>query len=478
MEILVAGKWTGTEASVEVVSPFDGRVIDTVPLASEVDVRRAIDAAVRGAAIMGTMTALERASILEKTAALLLERCEGIARLLALEVGKTIREARAEVKRTAAILDWAAGEALRITGETIPFDAAPGASDRVGYYIRVPVGVVGAITPFNVPLALAAHKLAPALAAGNSVVFKPATATPLAGLELVRALIDAGLPPEAINAVTGQGSVVGDAIVSAPEIRMVTFTGSREVGKRLSARAGLKKLAMELGGNAPCIVRPSADLDQAAEAIVRGGYAIAGQNCISVQRVLAHSGVYQRLVDEVADRVKALRVGDPLDEATDMGPVINEAEAERVESWVKEAVSRGARLVTGGRRNRALMEPTVLADVPLECRLSCDEVFGPVVAFYRVDGLEEAVRIANAVDYGLQSGVFTQDVDEAFWLARRLEAGGIWINDVSTFRVDFMPYGGLKGSGYGREGVPFAIEEMTELKVVAFRLKSPVSLGA
>lgn len=475
VDMFVAGHWVSSAERAEVRCSYDGRVVDSVPLASRDDVQRAVASAARGAVQMREMTALERSTVLKKTSELLVQRLESIARLLALEVGKTIREARAEVQRTARLFDWAAEEAKRITGETIPFDAAFGAADRVGYYIRVPVGIVAAITPFNVPLALAAHKLAPALAAGNSVVFKPATSTPLADLELVRALLDAGLPADAINALTGRGSVVGDAIVAAPEIRMVTFTGSREVGKVLTARAGFKKLTMELGGNAPCIVRPSADVERAAEAIVRGGFAIAGQNCISVQRVLAHSAVYDRLLTEVVDRARALRVGNPLDEATDMGPLVSEAEAVRVQSWIEEAVQKGARLMTGGRRQGALLEPTVLADVPFDCRISRDEVFGPVVAFYQVDDLEDAVRIANDVDYGLQSGVFTQDVDEAFWLARRLEAGGVWINDVSTFRVDFMPYGGMKGSGYGREGVRFAIEEMTEHKVIAFRLKVPPS---
>ncbi|BAS26278.1 aldehyde dehydrogenase [Limnochorda pilosa] len=473
MEMFIGGRWTSSGEQVDVRSPYDGRVVGRVPLAGSSDVERAIASAVRGTAVMRDLPAHERSAILKRTGERLMERLDAIADLLSREVGKTIREARAEVQRSAGLFSWAAEEAKRLSGETIPFDAAPGAEDRIGFFLRVPVGVVAAITPFNVPLALAAHKLAPALAAGNSVLFKPTTATPLADLELVRALVDAGLPPDAINAVTGRGSTVGDAIVSAPQVRMITFTGSREVGRSLTSRAGFKKLTMELGGNAPCVVRPSADVSRAAGAIVRGGYAIAGQNCISVQRVLAHSAVYAPLIDEVADRVKKLRSGDPLDEATDMGPVINGAEAERIEEWIQEAVGKGARLVTGGHREGTLVEPTVLADVPLDCRVSTEELFGPVVAFYRVDDLEEIVRIANGVDYGLQSGIFTQDVDEAFWLARRLDAGGVWINDVSTFRVDFMPYGGMKGSGYGREGVRFAMEEMTEIKVIAWRLRAP-----
>lgn len=470
MRMWIGGEWVDKPGRLEVRNPYDQSVIDTVPAGDAADVERAIASACRGAAVMRDLPAHARAAILTKTAALLRAREVHLAETLAREVGKTIREARAEAGRAAFIFELAAGEARRLHGETIPFDAVPGAQNRLGYFTRVPVGVIVAITPFNVPLALAAHKIAPALAGGNAVILKPATLTPLADLMLGQALLEAGMPPEALNIVTGRGGALGEALVTDPRPRMVSFTGSRAVGETLTRQAGFKKVTLELGGNAACLVAESADLDAAATAITRGGFSLAGQICISVQRVLVQRPVWQAFLDRFLPRVAALRVGDPLDEETDLGPMIDVDAAARAEAWVHEAVAGGSTLLAGGTRQGTLFSPTVLSDVPPEAKLCCQEVFAPVVALQPFETLAEAVEIANASPYGLQAGIFTRDLAEAMEAARRLDVGGVMINDVPTYRADLMPYGGMKDSGLGREGVRFALEEMTETKVVCFNL--------
>ena len=470
MRMLIAGEWVEKPQTLEVRNPYDDSVVDTVPAGDAGDVDRAIAAACRGFEAMRAMPALGRAAILNRTAALLRERGEELARTLTREVGKTIREARVEAARAAFVFEIAAGEAQRLHGETVPFDAAPGGENRFGYFVRVPIGVVVAITPFNVPLTLAAHKVAPALAAGNAVVLKPATATPLADLMLGQALLDAGLPPEAINIVTGSGSVVGDALVSDPRPRMVSFTGSREVGESLTRKAGFKKVTLELGGNAACIITESADLDAAAAAVTRGSFSLAGQICISVQRVLVHRMVWQEFTDRFLARVAALKVGDPMDESTDVGPMIEEGAASRTEEWVGEAVAAGGKVLAGGTRRGALFAPTVLVGVPYQARLCSQEVFAPVVALMPFDTFDDAIALSNASLYGLQAGIFTGNLAQAMEATRRLDVGGVMVNDVPTYRADLMPYGGVKYSGLGREGVRFALEEMTEPRVVCINL--------
>jgi len=469
MKLLLAGREAGDGPSIRVTNPADGSLIDAVPEATPGEIAEALDAAARGARTMAATTRFERARILERAASLLTERSEDFARLLASEVGKTIREARLEVSRAASTFALSADEARRLAGEVVPFDAAPTGRDRIGFWVRVPVGVVAAITPFNFPLNLAAHKVAPAIAAGNAVVLKPASATPLTDLRLGSTLYEAGLPVDALSVLTGSGAAVGDALVSHPLPRMVTFTGSAEVGKAIAARAGLKKLAMELGSNSAVIVTDRCDVDDAAARCVRGAYAVAGQVCISVQRVLVHESVMDRFVDAAAAGAARLRVGDQMLEDTDVGPMIDEAQARRAEEWIAEAVRLGARLVCGGERSGSFVTPAVLTGVPDGARLWKDEAFAPVMAVRPYQALDEAIAAVNDSRCGLQAGVFTDDLSVVLRAAAEIECGGVMINDVPSYRADLMPYGGVKESGLSREGPRFAVEEMTEVRLVAFR---------
>jgi glyceraldehyde-3-phosphate dehydrogenase (NADP+) len=373
------------------------------------------------------------------------------------------------VSRAAQTFAFAADEARRLAGEVVPFDASPAGRDRFGFWVRVPVGVVVAVTPFNFPLNLAAHKVAPALAAGNAVVLKPASATPLSDLRLGSILYEAGLPGDALSVLTGSGSVVGNALVSHALPRMVTFTGSADVGSAIAARAGLKKLAMELGSNSAVIVTDRCDVEDAAERCVRGAYAVAGQVCISVQRVLVQERVARRFTDAVVARASALTVGDQLLESTDVGPMIDEGEAKRAVEWIAEAVHLGGRLAAGGGRSGALVAPAVVVDPPEGARIWKDEAFAPVMAVRSYGTLDDAIAGVNRSRYGLQAGIFTDSLDDALRAVREIECGGVMVNDTPAYRVDHMPYGGVKGSGIGREGPRFAVEEMTEIRVVGFR---------
>jgi glyceraldehyde-3-phosphate dehydrogenase (NADP+) len=467
--MLIAGREAGEGRALTVRNPYDGSPVDTVPEATPGEIATAVEAAARGARTMAAMARFERAAVLERASALLTERSEDLARLLVSEVGKTIREARLEVSRAASTFALSADEARRLSGEVVPFDAVPAGRDRIGFWVRVPVGVVVAVTPFNFPLNLAAHKVAPAIAAGNAVVLKPATGTPLVDLRLGSILCEAGLPGEALSVLTGPGRTVGDALVSHAVPRMVTFTGSVEVGRAIAARAGLKKLAMELGSNSAVIVTDRCDVADAAARCVRGAYAVAGQVCISVQRVLVQESVADRFVAAVSAGAAKLRVGDPTLEDTDVGPMIDETQARRAEEWIAEAVRLGARLVVGGGRSGAFVMPAVLTGVPEEAALWKEEAFAPVMAVRPYRTLDEAVAAVNRSRYGLQAGVFTDDLGDALRAAAEIECGGVMINDVPSYRADLMPYGGVKDSGLGREGPRFAVEEMTEVRLVAFR---------
>jgi acyl-CoA reductase-like NAD-dependent aldehyde dehydrogenase len=467
--MLIGGREVEGERAIPVLNPFDGSEIDTVPAASEEQVDHALSTAVEGARIMERMSRFDRAEILARASRMVGERIEELALTMASEVGKTLREARGEISRTVQTLAVSAEEARRLAGEVVPFDGAPTGKDRFGFYIRVPVGVVLAITPFNFPVNLAAHKIAPAFAAGNAVILKPATVTPLTDIAFGKILYEAGLPPEALSVITGSGSTVGDRLVSSPVPRMVTFTGSVEIGKAIMSRAGLKKTAMELGSNSAVIVTANCDVGAAAERSARAGYALAGQVCISVQRVLVEETVLDRFLEAAANVTASLELGDQLDEATDVGPMIEEGEAERAESWIEEARSMGASLVAGGGREGALLEPTILTGVPDEARVWKDEAFAPVIAVRPFGTLDEAIDHVNRSRYGLQTGVYTDRLDDALRAAREIRCGGVMVNDVPTFRVDLMPYGGEKESGLGREGPKFAVEEMTEIRVVGIR---------
>ncbi|MFH1679943.1 MAG: aldehyde dehydrogenase family protein [Candidatus Eisenbacteria bacterium] len=471
MKMLIGGRWVDRDDKIDVTDPFDGSVVDTVPSANEKDVLGAIESAGRGFEIMRRLPTHKRVAILRKAAEIVAGSQEKYARMIAREGSKTIREARKEAFRCSNTLQVAADEARKVIGETVNFDAAPGSENRVGYYYRFPIGVIAAITPFNDPLNLVAHKLGPAFAGGNAVVLKPATVTPLSALLLAEAFLEAGLPPEALQVVTGHGDRIGDVLVTDPRIRMVSFTGGPEAGEAIVRKAGLKKIGMELGSNSPVIVCQDADLDLAVECSVSGAFWAAGQNCIGVQRIYIEMPVYERFTKAFVARTKKYKVGPKLEEDCDMGPMITEKEAKRIESWVNDSMKAGAKLLAGGQRRGAIYDPTVLAEVPEGARVGCEEVFAPVVSLYPVNDLEEAVRLSNEPDYGLLAGIFTSSLEKAFYAIREMEVGGIIVNDSSDYRVDQMPFGGVKRSGLGREGIQFALLEMTEPKVVCFNLQ-------
>lgn len=470
MKMLLDGNWVDRDQKIDVTDPFDNSVIDTIPSAGKQDVETALAAAVKGFEITKRMSVFERAEVLYKSAALIAERLEDFATVIAREGSKTITEARKEAGRCVNTMKVAAEEAKRILGETIPFDSFPGGEKKRGYYYRFPIGVVLAITPFNDPLNLVAHKLGPAIAAGNAVILKPATVTPLSAIKLVEVMIEAGLPPQAIQLITGQGSVIGDPLVSDERVRMISFTGGVEAGKHIAKMAGIKKIGMELGSDSPVIVWKDADLKLAVESCVDGSFWAAGQNCIGVQRLLVHRDIYDEFKDKFVALTRTYKIGDKLKDDTKMGPMITETEAKRVEQWVAEAKSKGANVLCGGGRQGALMEPTVLEKVPVDAQIHCEEVFGPTVNLYPVDDLEEAIKQANSLPYGLLAAVFTSNLDVAFKTAYELDCGGVMVNDSTDYRLDSMPFGGVKYSGLGREGLKFSLQEMTEPKVICFNL--------
>ncbi len=471
MKMFIGGRWTDKASTTEVVNPYDGSVVDTTPRADLKDVDTALATAVRGAKAMAKTTAYDRYLMLRKAADIIAGRAEEFARVITLEEGKVIAESRAEAQRAVQTMTLSAEEAKRIHGETVPLDAAPGPGRQLGFTLRTPVGVVAAISPFNFPLNLVCHKVGPALAAGNAVIIKPATDTPLSALKLTEALLEAGVPPEGVQCVTGSGGEIGDALVRDPRVRKITFTGSRDVGEGIVKAAGLKKVTMELGSNSPLIIMPDADMDRVADATVSSGLSNAGQVCISTQRVLADGRIYGDFLDALKPKMEAVTTGDPLRDAVRMGPMVRESDAERVSLWIREAVEQGARLVTGGDRDGAMHAPTVVAEARPEMRVSRDELFGPAVAVTAFNSIDEAIALANDSRYGLSAGIFTQNVDWAMRFALEVESGNLMINSSPQWRADLMPYGGLKDSGMGKEGPRYAVEEMTELKMVVFHLE-------
>jgi len=468
--MLIGGEWIEGKAVIPVQDPYNGELVDTVPRGDRADVDAAVAAAMEGFRENRSLSTGERARILQRTAELLEERQEEFAALIAREGSKTIREARKEAYRCTRTLRVSGEEATRLLGETSACDQQRGSENRRGYFYRMPVGVVAAITPFNDPLNLVAHKVGPAIAGGNGVVLKPATVTPLSALKLAELFLEAGLPPRVLNVVTGPGGEVGDALVSDPRVRMVSFTGGVEAGMAVTRKAGLKKIGMELGSNSPVIVLEDADLGLAVESGVSGAFWAAGQNCIGVQRIYVQEGVFGPFRDAFVERTLRYKVGPKLDEDCDMGPLITEMEAVRVEAWVEEARKAGARVECGHRREGAVYWPTVLTRVPRGARLDCDEVFGPVVTLYPVADLEKGIERANGVEFGLQAAVFTASLSSAFRAVEGLEAGAVMVNDSTDYRMDAMPFGGIKNSGLGREGIRFALQEMTEPKAVCFNL--------
>jgi len=465
-KLLIDGEWVETGDWVDVRSPYSGEVVGRVAKAGAAEARQAVDAAAR--ALDNPLPAHKRAEILVKVAGLIGRRHEEMARTICEEAGKPIKTARVEASRAMSTYTFAAVEARKLAGEMIPMESAQAGEGKLGFTLRRPIGVVGAISPFNFPCNLVAHKLAPALAAGCPVVLKPASATPLSALLLAELEQEAGLPAGWLNVLVGPASAIGDVLVEDDRVKLITFTGSGEVGWGLQQRAARKRVKLELGNSTPAIVAADADLAGAAAKLAGGAFGYAGQTCISVQRIYVERGVYDAFVQAFVEKVEALKVGDPGDDDTDVGPVIDEESRTRVLAWIEEAQSSGAKLLTGGEEG-GLIRPTVLAEVADDQKVSCDEVFGPVVIVNPVDSIDEALERANGTRFGLQAGVFTASIDTALRAADALEFGGVIVNEVPSYRTDQMPYGGVKASGNTKEGPAYAVREMTEERLVVIQ---------
>jgi len=468
-KLFIGGCWVDGGPPLEVKNKYNGEVVGVVITARQEDVASAVAAAEKAAPVLAEMPAYRRAEILSRTANCLRERKEEIARTIAAEAGKALKFARIEVDRASSTFSLAAEEAKRIHGETLALDAVPAGEGYFGFWVRRPLGVVAAITPFNFPLNLVAHKVAPAIAAGNSLVLKPANTTPLTAVLLCQILQEAGIPEGGVNLVNGGGSTVGDWLVSEARVAKITFTGSPAVGRQILARAGIKKVTLELGNTAPVIIAPDADLDFVAQRCAVGAYYNSGQVCISVQRIYGDRKIHEAFTERFVKTSEAMVVGDPLDEKVDVGPMIDRREAERIESWVEEARQGGAQVLTGGRREGPIYWPTVLTNVQPEMKVVAEEAFAPVASVIPYDDFDEALRLADKTEYGLQAAVFTRDINRVLKAIQRLNFGGVIINDTPNFRADHMPYGGNRQSGLGREGVRFAVEEMTNIQMVAIR---------
>ncbi|MCU1261488.1 MAG: Aldehyde Dehydrogenase [Bryobacterales bacterium] len=464
----IGGEWLQTETTDTIRLPYDDSPIAEVPQGNPALVDRAVSAARAAAAILENWTNYQRAELLDRIAALLRRDRTGFANAVSSETGKPITEARAEVDRGLQTLLASSIAARELHGEVVPIDAAPTGAGRLAMTIRQPLGVIGIITPFNFPLNLTLHKLGPALAGGNAVVHKPSEQTPLSALMLARIVQEAGAPAGAYNVVTGPGETVGSALVESPGVDMITFTGSVPVGRAIRARAGLKKVTLELGGNGAVIIEPDADLDAAVPRVVQGGYGYSGQSCISVQRVYVHESIAANFRDRLVAAVEKLNVGHPAEETSQIASLITVQAAERVEQWTRQAAQAGAKILTGGDRTRATIRPGILTEVPEDSRFMREELFGPLVAVNAYRDLDRAIELVNGTSYGLQAGIYTQHLQRAFQAAQKIRAGGVLINDVPTFRADLMPYGGTKESGLGREGPRYAVQEMTEPKLICW----------
>ena len=467
--MLIAGRWVETGTTSPIRNPYNGEVLAEVCLAGESEADEAIRAAVAAFAVSRKLPAHVRSAALQKIADGVTARKEDFARCLSSESGKPITDARREIGRAITTFTVAAEEAKRVPGEIVPLDITPGTDNHFGLYRRVPIGPMLGITPFNFPLNLVAHKVAPALAVGNPIVLKPAPQTPLTSLMLGEVILQVGLPTGMVS-ILPCTNAVAERMVTDERFKLVSFTGSAAVGWMLKSKAGKKRVVLELGGNAGVIVEPDADLDHAADRCVVGGYVYSGQTCISVQRIYAHESVYQVFLGKLLQRVAALKAGNPAEDTTVIGPLIDEGAAKRVEAWVQEAVKGGAKVRVGGKRQGSVVEATLLTDVTPQMKVSCQEVFGPVVTVSPYVKFEDALTGINDSPYGLQAGVFTRDIKKAFQSFRDLDVGTVLINEIPTFRADHMPYGGVKDSGLGREGLRYAIEEMTEIKLLVLNL--------
>jgi acyl-CoA reductase-like NAD-dependent aldehyde dehydrogenase len=471
-ELWIGGKWVPASRHESLQYPQTGEEIAQVGYASVEQAGRAIEAASAAYKGFRHTPAYQRADILYKAAQLLQERHEEASRIIALEAGKPMKAARGEIDRTVQTYQFAAEAAKSMVGEYIPMDAAPRGENHVAYTKRVPLGVVSAITPFNFPFNLVAHKVGPAIAAGDTIVLKPAEQTPLSALFLADLFADAGLPAGVLNVIPGSGQELSEVLTTHPKVAFVTFTGSPRVGKLIRAQAGLRKVTLELGSNSPLLVDEGftdAELDRIVSETVVGGFSYNGQVCISVQRIYVHHSLYEVFVAKLVEQTQRLKIGDPLDDDTDVSALINEAAVRRLQTWLQHAVDAGAHAQCGGRFHGHVMEPTVLTDVPLDAELNCEEAFGPLVTVTPFDDWKEAVRLANHSKFGLNAGLFTKNIERAMMGAKALDAGGVLINQIPTFRVDQMPYGGVKESGSGREGVKYAMEDMMDIKLVSIR---------
>jgi acyl-CoA reductase-like NAD-dependent aldehyde dehydrogenase len=467
-KLLIDGEWVDTGEWVDVKSPYSGEPVGRVAKAGADDARRAIDAA--ETAMREPLPAHKRAEILVRVAGYLGKRHDEVARTISDEAGKPMKAARVEARRAMSTYTFAAVEARKLAGEVVPMDASQAGEGKLAFTLRPPIGVVGAISPFNFPLNLVAHKLAPALAAGCAVVLKPASQTPLSALLLAELETEAGLPAGWVNVLVGPASEIGDVLVEDERVKAITFTGSGPVGWKIAERAPRKRVNLELGNATPVIVTADADIELAAKAMAANAFSFAGQSCISVQRIYVEAPAYDHFVELFVPRVDDLKLGDPADDETDVGPVIDEDARERILSWIEEARAGGARVLTGGDTDGELIRPTVLADAAPELQVSCEEVFGPVCTVNSVGSVDEAIELANGTRYGLQAGIFTADIKTALRAAQELEFGGVTINEAPTFRADQMPYGGVKDSGNTREGPAYAVRALTEERLVVIDL--------
>lgn len=466
--MLIAGAWREADETHDVIDPYRNALVARAPRSSLVDLDAALQSAVAAKAVMAAMPGYERAALLRRVKMLLLERADSIAEVMTRETGKAIRDARGEVIRSQDTLELSAEEAVRIEGAHVPIDGSQMGAGKIAVMLRFPVGVVAGITPFNAPFNLACHKVAPALAAGNAIVLKAPPQAPGVVHKLAELFVDAGTPPGALNVL--YGDVVGPALVRDTRVDFITFTGSTRVGAEIKAASGLRRVALELGGDGPVIVAGDASIEESAPVCARNAMRLAGQSCISVQNVFVHDSLYDSFLERLVAEVARLKVGDPLDPAVDVGTLIDEAAARRVESWVNEAVRQGARLLAGGQRQGAQLQPTVLADVGPYMRVACDEVFGPVVGVQRFTDVGEVFRRVSSSRFGLQCGIFTKSLDLAMRAVREIRTGGVILNGSSTWRTDQLAYGGVKDSGIGREGPRYAIRDMTDERLVVFNL--------
>ena len=468
-QLFIDGEWIDRQEYYELKSPHTNEVISKISLAQPVDVEAAVGSAKNAAKVMKKLTKLERSNILEKVSKLFEKRFDECVKALIFENAKPIKAAQGEVLRTIETYKFAAEEAKKVSGETIPMDAAAGGKDKFAFTKKEPLGVIGAITPFNFPFNLVAHKLGPAFAMGNAVVLKPASQTPLSAIITTEIFEEAGLPKGALNLVFGGGGDVGEQLVTHPDIKMITFTGSVEVGRGIKEKAGLKKVTLELGSNSAVVIDSVDDMSTVAKRCVEGAFSYSGQTCISVQRIYVQEALYEEFLRTFLENAKTIRAGNPQLESSTVSSLIRNKEADRIESWIEEAKQEdSAEIILGGTREGALIHPTIITNVSPQANISQKEAFAPVVVVNKYTNFEEAIDLVNDSSYGLQAGVYTKDVNKAFMSINELEVGGVIVNDIPSFRVDQMPYGGVKESGTGREGIKYSMEEMCELKLGVF----------